>query len=159
MKIIIKESQIKFLNEDLSTINNVSYELKESIAVWCLINDFRFFLPNNVFGRKISVANSENINKEICADIINGTLTKTDEEKEIFGYNDYDDFEENDDEREEYMRGYSIYKVETVNETYYIEVPNNIPEYFSEELLQKLEDGELNDYDSELIGWFNEIYR
>ena len=161
MKIIINENQVKLLNEDLSIQGEVSYEMKESVALWCLTNDFRYFIPNNIFGRRVSVANSEPINKEICTDIMNGTLIPADEEKELFGYNDYDDFEDGDDEREEYMNGNTIYKVETSKETYYIEVSNNITEYSGEMLLQDFADGEIDEYSNtyELVGWFYKIYR
>ena len=161
MKVIINENQLRLLNEDLASQSEVSYDLKESIAIWCLVNDFRFFLPNNIFGRRISVANSEPINKEICNDIMDGTLTLANEEKELFGYNDYDDFEDGDDEREEYMDGNEIYKVQTSKETYYIEVSADIYEYYGDLLLQDYEDKELDPYSRtyELVGWFHKIYR
>lgn len=161
MKIIINENQVKFLTEDLSSLDDVSYGLKESIALWCLMNDFRFYIPNNVFGNKISLANSEHINREICLDIMKGTLTLANEERELFGYNDYDDFEDGDDEREEYMNDNNIYKVTTESQEYYIEVSNNISEHDGDIILQDYVDGELDDndwyYDS--IGWFYKIFR
>ena len=156
MKIIINEEQVKFLNEDISTIGEVSYNLKESIAIWCLMNDFRFFIPNNIFGSKISVANSEQINREICSDIMNGEIMTADDEKELFGHNDHDDFEDGDDEREEFMNSNKIYKVQYGEEEYYIEVASDIYEYSGERILEKYIDKELDDtvwyYDS--IDWF-----
>lgn len=161
MKIIINENQVKFLTEDLSSLEDVSYGLKESIALWCLMNDFRFYIPNNIFGNKISLANSEHINREICLDIMKGTLTLANEERELFGYSDYDDFEDGDDEREEYMNDNNIYKVTTESQEYYIEVSNNISEHDGDIILQDYVDGELDDndwyYDS--IGWFYKIFR
>lgn len=160
MKIIVNESQLKFLNEDLVSQENISYEYKTSIAIWCLLNDFRYIVPDSVFGRKTSLANSEPINKEICTDIMNGNITVANEEKELFGYNDYDDFENSDDEREEYMNGYTIYKVETEKESYYIEVSDDISEYYGDMTIQEFEDGEIDEYDMryELIKWFYNTY-
>lgn len=156
MKIKINENQFKFLTEGY-TPGDVSYEMRTSIALWCLTNDFRFYMPNNVFGSKTSVANSEPINKEICLDIMKAyEISDANEEKELFGYNDYDDFEDGDDERDEYMNGFKIYKIRTEKEEYYIEVADNISEYDGEMLLQDYADGE---NENELIGWFYKIFR
>lgn len=161
MRIIINENQVKLLNEDLEPQSEVPYEMKESVALWCLTNEFKYFVPNGTFGNITSVANSEPINKEICNDIMNGNITVSNEEKELFGYNDYDDFENGDDEREEYMNGRNIYKIETNEETYYIETPDDISEYYADTILQDYEDGEIDEYnrDYNLIGWFHKIYR
>ena len=157
MKIIINESQLGLFTEDLNYGNEVSHEMRTSIAIWCLTHDFRYSLENSPFGNKTSVANSEPINKEICADIMGAyEVSKADEEKERFGFNDYDDFEDGDDEREEYMGGYKIYKVRTEKETIYIEVPDDISEKEGEWALQDYEDGE---NDNQLIEWFYRTYR
>jgi hypothetical protein len=159
MKIIINENQIRLLNEDLNT-NSVSESMKETIALWCLTNDFRFIVADSVFGNKVNVANDERINKEICSDIINSiSVTESNEEKELFGYNDYDDFEDDDDEREEFMNGLKIYKVETPREKFYIEVPGNLSEYDGEMMLQDYSDDLYEGNNGELIEWFLHRYR
>lgn len=164
MRIIINENQLRLLNEEgeINQYEGISYDLKESIAIWCLLNDFRYIITNNSYGNEISTANVERINKEICNDIMRGTLIDATEEKELFGYNDYDDFEDGDDERDEYTNGNKIYKVLTnEEEEFYIEVPENISEHDCDIMIQDLIDGEISEFDDDykLVRWFYRMYK
>ena len=156
MKIIINESQIRLLGEDLNSLGEISYDMKVSIALWCLMNDFRFFNPKRIFGTGTSLANDIDTRKEICQFVMaSDSITEANDEKETFGYYDYDDYEEGDDEREEYMRGYKIYKVSTNNVDILIEVSDDIGEKEGKITLQDYEDGAIN---NELVGWFYNLY-
>ena len=157
MKIIINENQLRLINEDLAGQIQVSYEMRESIALWCLTNDFRYYNPDRLIGRGTSVANDGETNKEICLIIMKASsIERANDEKELFGYYDYDDATEGDDEREEFTNGYNIYKVNYDNTYLLIEVLDSIGEYDAEFKMQDYLDGE---NDEELVGWFNRIFR
>lgn len=157
MKIIIKESQIRLLSEDLET-GDVSHVMRESIAVWCLTNEFRFYGPNG-----LGVANDDKTQRQIAYMIMKAySIDEANNDKELFGYNDYDDSQEGDDERDEYMNYKKIYKVTTEDGDLLIEVADNIYESDGDITLQSFADGELDEYDEQDINrikWFYNIFR
>lgn len=50
--ILINERQIRLLGEGLNDSQDIDYDLRKSIAVWCLMNDFRFYNPKRIIGRE-----------------------------------------------------------------------------------------------------------
>lgn len=168
-KIIINESQIKLLNEDLFDNGGVSHNMRETIAVWCLMNDFRFYsTPNpNILkmraGNEPMVCNTVNDAKWFAEFIMSADSIKEDNDsKEIFGYIDYDDNQEDDDEREEFMDGNKIYRITKGTEDYLIEIDDNLPETQGNYIMNMLQDGDINlsnEDTMELLKWFYHNYR
>ena len=149
MKITINESQLRLINENFNTEGEVSHEMKTSIALWCLLNDFRYFNPYRIFGSGPSLANSSSINKEICADIMDSysVVEANDERKNFDTYYDDDGYEPE----------CNFYKVYTSGGKYFVvEVDSDLEENYGEWKLQDYEDGY---EDNELIGWFYNTYR
>lgn len=144
MKIIVNESQIRLLTEDIDSLQTVSYEMKESIAVWCLLNDFIYLNPDRLIGRGTSVANDGDTNKEICEYIMNSnTITLRNDRKISFGI-------DNEDEE------YNIFEINSNGIHLFLRIPSNLPEMYCEDRLQQLENGEIND---EQLEWFYQMYR
>jgi len=144
MKIIVNESQIRLLTEDIDSLQTVSYEMKESIAVWCLLNDFIYLNPDRLIGRGTSVANDGDTNKEICEYIMNSnTITLRNDRKISFGIDNEDD-------------EYNIFEINSNGIHLFLRIPSNLPEMYCEDKLQQLENGELND---EQLEWFYQMYR
>lgn len=143
MKIYINESQARLLNEQ--SVNTVSDNMRESIAVWCLLNDFRYFNPNRIIGRGTSVANDDETNKEICNYIMNtNDISLANEYKNIFRIDDTDE-------------EYNIYKVNIGEGYILIEVSSDdVYEMFCEDTMQDLEWG---DIENDLLEWFYQTYR
>ena len=142
MKIIINENQLNFINEsNIEGVEKTSYEMTKSIALWCLLNEFRYFNPNRKFGNGTSVANKMNINKEICDIIMHSNgLETANYKKDLF---------RNSDEN------FTIYKVCSNGECLYIEVENDIDKHAADIAEQEYIDGE---NDNKIVKWFCERY-
>jgi hypothetical protein len=141
MKIIINENQIRLLHESLDT---VSYEMKESIAVWCLINDFVYYNPDRLIGRGTSVANDEETNKEICQYIMNSNVVTLRNDRKIAFSLDNEDDE------------FNIFEINANGVRLYLRIPSNLPETFCEEKMEEIKMGNTED---ELLEWFYQMYR
>ena len=143
--ILINERQIRLLGEGLNDSQDIDYDLRKSIAVWCLMNDFRFYNPKRLIGRGTSVANDDETQMEIVRLIMNAhTVSECNEKRMYFGYYDED------------MNGMKIYKVETSNDTIYIEVADYISNYDADEICQKFDNDDIDNskwyYDN--LKWF-----
>lgn len=77
--IIIRESQLRLLSEDIN-----DDDIRRSLAMWCLMNDFKFYNPNALFGDGNQTANDGETNKYIAELIMNGNVELYDKENFIY---------------------------------------------------------------------------
>lgn len=127
-KIIIREDQFD------RVANGVDEPMRYSIALWCLLNDFRYLSNDNVFGRRVSVANTERINREICLDVMNANSIHEVENDGIFDDNSI------------------VYSVDGM----LIEVSSDITPDYLYDFIEKYENGDIDDeYVRNLVGWFS----
>ena len=77
--IIIRESQLRLLSEDIN-----DDDIRRSLAMWCLMNDFKFYNPNALFGDGNQAANDGETNKYIAKLIMNGNVELYDKENFIY---------------------------------------------------------------------------
>jgi len=129
-KIIIREDQFD------RVANEVDEPMRYSIALWCLLNDFRYLSHNNVFGRRVSVANTERINREICLEIINADNIHEVENDGMF-----------DDDS-------VVFSVDGM----LVEVSNNLTSDYFYDFIDKYKNDEIdNEYVKKLVGWFSTL--
>ena len=67
--IIINENQLRLLSEGIT-----NDDIQRSLAVWCLMNDFKFYNPNAMFGDGNQVANDDETNRYIAELIMIGDV-------------------------------------------------------------------------------------